>query len=139
MNRNFMKSNARRRALQILYALDINSDADAEVNTAAMIQAEGQDLLFAEVLINTVKEHLTEIDSMISAHLRKWSINQLNVVDKCILRIGIAELLFVTKPSTEKGVTINGAVILAKEYGGANSYRFINGVLQAVAEELHVP
>lgn len=137
MNKNFMKTLARKHALQVLYALDINPEADAELNDTVTMRVEGDNLAFSESLVNTVQEHLSEIDRIISAHLRRWSIDQLNVVDKCILRIGIAELLFAEKQHADKGIIINDAVVMAKEFGGESSYRFINGVLNAVSDEYH--
>lgn len=137
MNKNFMKTLARKHALQVLYALDINPEADAELNDTVTMRVEGDNLAFSESLVNTVQEHLSEIDRIISAHLRRWSIDQLNVVDKCILRIGIAELLFAEKQRADKGIIINDAVVMAKEFGGESSYRFINGVLNAVSDEYH--
>ena len=137
MNKNFMKTLARKHALQVLYALDINPEADAELNDTVTMRVDGDNLAFSESLVNTVQEHLSEIDRIISAHLRRWSIDQLNVVDKCILRIGIAELLFAEKQHVDKGIIINDAVAMAKEFGGESSYRFINGVLNAVSDEYH--
>lgn len=130
-----MRRTARKYALQVLYSLDLNPEPDAALGSTVTEKVQGNDLAFAESLIQTVRDHLSDIDAVISAHLRKWSLGQLNVVDKCILRIGTAEMLFPPAEKTDKGVIINEAVLMAREFGGENSYRFINGILNAVAEE----
>lgn len=89
-----MRKIARRYALQVLYALDLNPDAEPVLDSTITEKAEGADLDFAETLIRTVREHREEIDQLITSHLRKWSLSQLNAVDRNILRIGMAELFF---------------------------------------------
>lgn len=78
----------------MLYALDLNPDAEPVLDSTITEKAEGADLNFAETLIRTVREHREEIDQLITSHLRKWSLSQLNAVDRNILRIGMAELFF---------------------------------------------
>lgn len=76
--------------------------------------------------------HRDEIDGEIVRFLKKWSLSQLNIVDKNILRIAIAEFNYTYEDKADRKVIINEAVELAKAYGGENSYRFINGILSAV-------
>lgn len=131
-----MRRVARRYALQVLYSMDINPETDeAALDATVTEKVTGPNLAFAEELIASVQAHLPEIDQEISAHLRKWSLSQLNVVDKNILRIGTAELLFPGKEKQDRGTVINEAVMMAKIFGGETSYRFINGVLNTIAEE----
>lgn len=79
--------------------------------------------------------HRDEIDGEIVRFLKKWSLSQLNIVDKNILRIAIAEFNYTYEDKADRKVIINEAVELAKVYGGENSYRFINGILSAVTGE----
>lgn len=79
--------------------------------------------------------HRDEIDGEIVRFLKKWSLSQLNIVDKNILRIAIAEFNYTYEDKADRKVIINEAVELAKAYGGENSYRFINGILSAVTGE----
>ena len=66
----------------------------------------------------------------IKAYLKKnWSLTQLNVVDKNILRLAVAEFYHSGEDRPDKKVIINEAIELAKTYGGEGSYRFINGLL----------
>ncbi len=130
-----MRRTARRYALQVLYSLDLNPEPDEALDSTVTEKAEGSDLAFARGLIQAVEAHLTEIDGEISSHLRKWSLSQLNIVDKTILRLGAAELLYPPEGSADKGVVINEAVLMAKDFGGEGSYRFINAILDAIAKE----
>ncbi len=74
---------------------------------------------------------------MISSHLKKnWSLDQLNKVDKNILRLAIAEFKFpAADEKPDCAIVINEAVKLAKTYGGDRSYRFINGILDKIFKE----
>lgn len=130
-----MRRQARRYALQSLYSWEINPEADSGLLEELITEkAEGNDLSFANSIISRVKEHQADLDAVISAHLKRWSLSQLNVVDKNILRIGLVELLYPSE-KTELGVIIDEAVRLAKEFGGADSYRLVNGILAAIAKE----
>lgn len=131
-----VRSQARRYALQVLYSLELNPEQEADCDEILQEKVSGKGLAFAETLIELVQSHLTEIDPMLSAHLKRWSLSQLNVVDKNILRIGVAELLYSEK-KLDKKIVINEAVEMAKIFGGENSYRLINGILNAIAEENH--
>ena len=131
---------ARRYAMQVLYSYDVNPEAEAdvdpnEVETEETKRIEGENLAFAESIIARVKEHEAEIDDILTKHLRRWSLSQMNVVDKTILRMGVAELLYQTAETVDAKVIINEAVDMAKVFGGENSYRLINGILNTIAQE----
>lgn len=132
------KRQAKRHALQILYSWELNPEEDEELleETVTETVAEAQHP-FAHALVDAVKEHCGELDGLIASHLKKkWSITQLNVVDKNILRLGLAELLYPAADYKEdRGVVIDEAVRLAKDFGGEDSYRLVNGLLNKVAEE----
>ncbi len=133
-----MRRVARRYALQVLYSMDINPETEEASLDAAVTEKDklkSTDLSFAESLIQRVRDNLPAIDEEIQKHLRKWSLSQLNGVDRNILRIAAAELLFPGDEKPEKGTIINEAVIMAKIFAGDTSYRFINGVLNTIAEE----
>lgn len=136
-----MRRVARRYALQVLYSMDINPETEEASLDGAVTERDklkSADLSFAESLIQRVRDNLPAIDGEIQKHLRNWSLPQLNGVDRNILRIGTAELLFPGEEKPEKGTIINEAVIMAKIFAGDTSYRFINGVLNTIAEEHHL-
>ncbi len=86
-----------------------------------------------EELIKGIPVYKDEIDSIISKSAPEWPIDQISKVDLSILRIAIFELLH--REATPTKVAIDEAVELAKEFGGANSSKFVNGVLGTVVKE----
>jgi N utilization substance protein B len=94
---------------------------------------------FVFKLIDTVLKNHTTIDKVIVASAPDWPIDKISVVDRNILRLGLAELLFGDRKEVPPKVAINEAIELAKTFGGENSGKFINGVLGAVYKELGEP
>lgn len=90
---------------------------------------------FAEELTNGVIDHQKEIDEIITKYAPNWPVEQLTMVDRNILRIGIFELQFNENPVPPK-VAINEAIELAKSYGGPSSGKFVNGVLGTMYKEI---
>src|SRR5690606_575954 len=91
-------------------------------------------LAYAEVLVGIVARHRAEIDEVIRRNLTNWSFSRLSVIDRNILRLGVAEMLYVD--DVPGRVTIREMLRLAERYGTPESPRFINGVLDAVLREL---
>ncbi len=96
--------------------------------------SSSEDKDFSKKLIFEIIKKSEEIDKLIKKFAPQWPINQISLVDRNILRIGIAELVFL-KEVPEK-VAINEAIEIAKTFGSETSGRFINGVLGAIYEEL---
>ncbi|MBW4619440.1 MAG: transcription antitermination factor NusB [Cyanosarcina radialis HA8281-LM2] len=90
---------------------------------------------YALEIISTVNRQRTQIDELLSAALVDWQLNRLARLDRDILRIAVAEILFLDAP---KKVAINEAVDLAKRYSDEEGKRFINGVLRRVSDRLKV-
>ena len=128
------RSKAREHALKVLYAKEINPNtAEISADISDALSEKGKSC--SDFLIEQVQLHRDEIDGEIVRFLKKWSLSQLNIVDKNILRIAIAEFNYTYEDKADRKVIINEAVELAKIYGGENSYRFINGILSAVTGE----
>ena len=83
-----------------------------------------------------VIEHFDHLNKIIEKAAPEWPINQISVIDRNVLRIGLYELLFADPNEVPAKVAINEAIELAKNYGGPNSGKFINGVLGTVYKEL---
>lgn len=75
----------------------------------------------------------TNSDALLSRHARRWELPRLALVDRNILRLAVHELRQAETPSK---VVISEALRLAREFSTAESPRFVNGVLDAVAKEL---
>lgn len=88
---------------------------------------------FATQLLVTMNDHAAELDEIITAHLKGWTLARVPRVSLVALRLGLAEMLYGEEQKT--GVAINEAVELVKKYGADNDYQFVNGLLGAVARE----
>ncbi|MDD5098309.1 MAG: transcription antitermination factor NusB [Candidatus Pacebacteria bacterium] len=128
-------------AMQSLYEWDFHGREAGELDkmTEKNIQEFGQGLEsfdFIWTLVNGVKENIETIDKIIEKTAPEWPIAQINILDRNILRIGIFELLYENKDEVPPKVAINEAIELAKNFGGENSRKFINGVLGTVYREI---
>jgi len=129
---------SRQLAMQSLYAWDFNGRA-GEVKQFAkeQIKNAGSEIKESEFIFELaegVAKHLSEIDEIIVKHAPEWPIDQISVVDRNVLRLGIYELS-VLKEVPPK-VAINEAVELAKTFGGEASGKFVNGVLGTIYKEI---
>ena len=132
---------ARSIVLQSLYEIDFRKNKEAE--TAKILEkniaefGEGIDEMdFMQRLQAGVLEHRPKIDKIIEKSAPEWPLEQITIVDRNILRIGIYELLFGDKKEVPPKVAINEAIELAKNYGGESSGRFVNGVLGTIYREM---
>ncbi len=100
---------------------------------SSAISDEGLNV-FARLIVSGTMENLETVDSSIRSHLEHWTFERLKKVDLAILRTAVYSLLFQTEIAAR--ITIDEAIEIAKEYGAEDSYRFINGVLDAVWKEL---
>jgi len=87
-------------------------------------------------IITGVVKHLFSINKIIEKAAPEWPIDQITIVDRNILRIGLYELLYANKAEVPPKVAINEAIELAKSFGGESSGKFVNGVLGTVFKEL---
>lgn len=90
-------------------------------------------------LVETVQRKQTIIDDIIVKAAPEWPLEKINGVDRNVLRMGLAELLFGDRDQVPPKVAINEAIELAKAFGGESSGKFVNGVLGAVYKEIGEP
>ncbi len=136
---------ARGIALQVLYELDANNNLSLEENKLKDIVdnnckefANVNDNGFIIDLLKTIQERLITIDNIISQAAPEWPLDKINIMDRNIIRIGLAELLFFSEKVPPK-VAIDEAIELAKTYSGATSHKFVNGVLGNIYKEMGEP
>ena len=132
------RTQAREFALQILYQIDITSDAaDAALDNFWQARADENiedDLKqFTEELVKGVRENLTAIDEKISKYAANWHLKRMAVVDRNILRLGCCELT--VREDIPPKVSINEAVELAKKYSGIEAGKFVNAILDKIKLE----
>lgn len=133
---------ARQVALQALYQMDVGG---AQIEDAIRFATSclGQDsdvpgfdedseaLGFARQIVSDAWARLGDLDSLIRPNLKGWVIDRLPRIDLCIIRLALCEML---TRDTPRGVVINEAVELAKEFSTSESGKFINGVLASLAK-----
>jgi len=91
---------------------------------------------FAFELIEGVISKLAGLDKIIAKAAPQWPIDQISIVDRNILRIGLYELLYEDRKAVPPKVAINEAIELAKNFGGESSGKFVNGVLGTIYKEI---
>ncbi len=98
-----------------------------------------EDTTFISQLIDGVMKHLPELDKIIEKAAPQWPLEQIAVVDRNVLRLGLYELLFGNRDEVPPKVAINESIELAKSFGGDSSGKFVNGVLGTVYREIGEP
>ena len=91
---------------------------------------------FIKKLAGGIVSKMPQIDKIIEKAAPEWPLEQITIVDRNVLRIGLYELLFANKEEVPPKVAINEAIELAKNFGGENSGKFINGVLGTVYKQI---
>lgn len=82
------------------------------------------------VLTDCIAAHREEIDDRLQRSLHNWRLERLSAIDRNVLRIGAAELLYL--PDVPPRVAIQEAILIAEGFGTQQSPRFVNGVLDAL-------
>src|SRR3989344_6033250 len=130
--------------LQTLFEWDVRKVPDdalapvVERNLAEFAPGLG-DSDFVNSLLKTVLSKRKDLDTIIEKAAPDWPLDKISTVDRNVLRMGLAELLFSDRSEVPAKVAINEAIELAKTYGGENSGKFVNGVLGSVYKELGEP
>lgn len=127
--------------MQSLYEWDFygKKPGDLEKITERNIEEFGpglEDKDFVWQLVKGVVSHISDIDKIISKAAPEWPIDQITIIDRNVLRLGLYELLYEDKEEVPPKVAINEAIELAKSFGGEGSGKFINGVLGTVYKEI---
>lgn len=127
-------------AFQALYAWEASQAPIGDITTFRWIAEDTlarmriEDLSFTRLLIAGTIENLSAIDDKIKAHLKNWDFSRLKRVDLAILRISVYSLIYQT--DIPPSVIIEEAVKICIEYGADDSFRFINGILDAIRKSL---
>lgn len=86
---------------------------------------------YAVELATLVEQNIDRIDEVISTYSQAWPLDRMPAVDRAIVRVGVAELLW--KPEVDSGVAVSEAVEIAGTLSTPESGKFINGLLGQVA------
>lgn len=98
-----------------------------------------EDTVFAEHLMEGTLRERPTIDKLIEKCAPEWPLEQVTVIDRNVLRLGIYELMFGNYDDVPPKVAINEAIELAKTFGSDASPRFVNGVLGTIYREMGEP
>jgi len=128
------RAGSRQLLLQALYQYQLNGDGfDVLFSQLKQTKEFSQiDQTHFKYLLQEILKNLDKLDKISSKHLDRPR-EQLDPIERAIIWIGLIELL--SHQDTPENVVINEAIELAKIYGAQDSYRFINGVLDAFLKE----
>ncbi|MEJ5350880.1 MAG: transcription antitermination factor NusB [Melioribacteraceae bacterium] len=125
----------REKTLQILYAYELNGEGLSGLTELVLSDLSSQtDIDFAKQLINKTIANRKLLDEKIQSKVTNWEMDRIALIDRILLRIGIAELLYF--PDIPPKVTINEIIEIAKDFSTSNSNKFINGILDAIYNDL---
>jgi N utilization substance protein B len=123
--------------MQMLFQGDLGKQTPDEVRKlfwASVTDIDEETRGFAEDLYRIATSRSVEIDALIEQHSQNWRLERMPVVDRNLLRAGIAEMLGF--PKTPAAIVINESLEVARRYAAPESIHFLNGVLDAVARDL---
>jgi N utilization substance protein B len=133
------RSRARGWALQALYAWEARGAENDRLipvlnELYENLNVSPRNRLYADALVRLVSRNIEQIDSLLKANLTNWTLARLSVIDRNVLRMGVAEMLFVD--DVPPSLTVREMMAIAAKYGTDGSGRFVKGVLEAVARAL---
>ena len=121
---------ARERALGLLYEAEMKRRSPSEVVAQLPVPPDA----FTVELLDAVERHAAEADRLVEDASIGWPLERMAVVDRLVLRMGVAELL--EPQGAPTAVVLDEAVELAKTYSTEDSGRFVNGVLSAIVAKV---
>jgi N utilization substance protein B len=128
------RSRARGWALQTLYAWETRGMKETPAETFVQLERERrmseQSVPYAQRLLDAFEKNRAQVERTVEDNLSNWRLARLSVIDRNILRLAAAEMLFIE--DVPPRVTIQEAILLAEKYGTNESPRFVNGVLDAL-------
>lgn len=128
-----VESRARSRALQALYAWDLRGERELDRVASQVwddLAVAPDERRIAGLILRTLIAERPEIDAALADVTTNWRLERLGAIERSVLRLAAAEL---HRGETPPRVVIQEAVRLAERYGSAQSARFVNGVLDALA------
>ena len=129
---------ARETALQVLFQRDLTKEplnaTEAVQRWAAEFEVPEVSRPFAQELVDGTIVHQNEIDQKIASFAQEWTISRMANVDRNVMRLATYEILF--RPDIPGRVSLNEAIELAKRFGGEESAKFVNGILDKVVDSV---
>ena len=131
------KRKARIAALQVIYAQEFHGSDMATtfkhmLNPADTLEKDV--IVYSRHLCSLTFQHLDEMDTLIKKHSKNWNFERITILDRLILRMSLAEMLF--EDEVPPKVSITEGVEIAKQFSTSDSSSFINGIMDAVYNDL---
>ncbi|RJE48385.1 MULTISPECIES: transcription antitermination factor NusB [unclassified Dehalobacter] len=137
MSKIMGRRKARETALQILYQIDITGETDKREQ---VLQHWIQEFAvpdktadFIRELVEGTLQNKADIDAKLASTSHEWALDRMGNVDRNLMRLAVYEMLY--SPGTPQRVTLNEAIEIAKRFGGDDSAKFINGILDKLMDE----
>lgn len=126
---------ARELALQLLFQQDLNQFTPDEILEVfwQVNPADPENRKFAEFLFRNAFDNRAQIDDLIRKHAEHWRLERMAAVDRNILRMAVSEFLYGETPQI---VVIDEAIEIARRFSTKESTQFVNGILDAIREEI---
>jgi N utilization substance protein B len=132
------RSRARAWIVQIHYRWESSGRSgslrDAMVDTVATRRISPRRLPYVRMVLQLLDQHMDDVDRALQSALDNWRLERLSTLDRAVLRLAATEMLFVGEVPPK--VSIQEAIRLSEQYGGPESPRFVNGVLDALYKTL---
>ena len=130
---------ARTIAMQSLFLWDFENKKEKSLdkivgNVFSSFAPSFDDHGFAKDITRGVMDNIKQMDRYITKYATEWPLDQITIVDRNILRIGVYELVF--NEEIPAKVAINEAIEIAKTFGSESSGKFVNGVLGAIYKDI---
>jgi N utilization substance protein B len=136
MARTRIETRARARALQALYAWDMRGGTELERVASQVwddLAISPEERRVAGPIVRYVANRQRDLDAELAEVTTNWRLERIGAVERCVLRMAAAELSIGETPPR---VVIQEAVTLAERFGSAQSAKFVNGVLDALARRM---
>ena len=131
------KRQARIITLQIIYAHELNG-SNLDDTCEFMLDKGNLPIVsvvkYGKQLSNLIFQHTIEVDKLIKSRSKNWDFDRITLVDKLILRMALVEMIYIDEVPPK--VSIAEGVEIAKQFSTEDSSGFINGILDAVYNEM---
>lgn len=135
MSKVFKRRRIREKALQVLYAFEMNNDElQKHIDEIFLEVNDEPDREFGSNLIFKVVANKKKFDKLIEDKTSNWEMDRIALIDKILLRMGICEFIFFDDIPPK--VTINEIIEISKKFSTEGSSKFLNGVLDSILVDL---
>lgn len=117
----------RESGLALLYEADMTGDSITDVMERNHVDPDD----YSTMIVSGVQTHVADLDALIDGVAEDWTVSRMGGIDRCILRMGVWEL--VHSPAVPTTAVVSEAVALAEDYSTEKSAPFINGILVKLA------